>query len=76
MHTGAVVSWISRTQHCVTLSSTEAEYIAMANDMKEIMFSNRIFLALLGLEARRKNVEVFEDNEGVTQIAKDPLSSA
>ena len=28
----------SRTQHCVTLSTTEAEYVALAEQPKEGMF--------------------------------------
>ena len=35
---GAAVSASSRTQHCVTLSTTEAEYVAMAEGAKEGMF--------------------------------------
>ena len=32
---GAAVSWFSRTQKCVTLSTSEAEYIAMTDGLKE-----------------------------------------
>ena len=38
MYGGAAVSSTSRTQHCVTLSTTEAEYVAMAEGAKECMF--------------------------------------
>ena len=32
------VSWFSRTQKCVTLSTTEAEYVALADVIKEVFF--------------------------------------
>ena len=35
---GAAVSWFSRTQKCVTLSTSEAEYVAMADSIKEALF--------------------------------------
>ena len=35
---GACVCWFSRTQKCVTLSTTEAEYVALADTIKEAMF--------------------------------------
>ncbi|CAM9474333.1 unnamed protein product, partial [Sphacelaria rigidula] len=38
MYGGVVVSATSRTQHCVTLSTTEAEYVAMAEGAKEGLF--------------------------------------
>ena len=31
----------SRTQHCVTLSTTESEYVALAKGAKEGMFVSR-----------------------------------
>ena len=35
---GACVCWSSRNQKCVTLSTTEAEYAALADTIKEAMF--------------------------------------
>ena len=32
---GAAIAWISRTQKCVTLSTTEAEYVAITDTLKE-----------------------------------------
>ena len=34
---GACVQWFSSTQKCVTLSTTEAEYVIMAETMKEVL---------------------------------------
>ena len=38
MCAGACVCWFSRSQKCVTLSTTEAEYVALADTIKEAMF--------------------------------------
>lgn len=35
---GAVVCWLSRTQHFVTLSSTENEYVSLVETVKELLF--------------------------------------
>ena len=36
---GALVSWFSRTQKCVNLSATEAEYAAMVARIKEALYA-------------------------------------
>ena len=38
MCAGPCVCWFSRTQKCVTLSTTEAEYVALADTIKEVIF--------------------------------------
>ncbi|CAB1112502.1 unnamed protein product [Ectocarpus sp. CCAP 1310/34] len=37
MCVGGCISWFSRTQKCVTLSTTEAEYASLADVMKEVL---------------------------------------
>ena len=39
---GAAVYWFSRTQKCVTLSTTEAEYVAMSECAKEALFMRHV----------------------------------
>ena len=39
---GAAVSWFSRTQKCVTLSTTEAEYVAMGDAVEEAIFMRHV----------------------------------
>ena len=69
----------SRTQHRVTLSTTEAEYVAMAEGTKEGLFVRSV----LSFMQRRKNkvnsnvykMEILEDNERAKAMAENPLSS-
>ena len=42
MCAGACVCWFSRTQKCVTLSTTEAEYVALADTIKEDFLAVRV----------------------------------
>ena len=35
---GGCVSWFSSTQKCVALSTTEAEYVALADVIKEVFY--------------------------------------
>ena len=42
MSAGGPVSWYSKTQKCVTLSTTQAEYVAMSDVAKEILFLRKV----------------------------------
>ena len=42
MCAGGPVSWHSKTQKCVTLSTTQAEYEAISDMGKEIFFSRQV----------------------------------
>ncbi|CAB1115735.1 unnamed protein product [Ectocarpus sp. CCAP 1310/34] len=72
---GGAVSWFSRTQKCVTLSTTEAEYVALGDVVKEILFLRQIWrftLPQVGMPC----IPVFEDIQGVIQLAQNPISNS
>ena len=68
------VSWFSRTQKCVSTSSSEAEYISLAECTKEAMFV-RYVLEFLEPGKRLPPIVLREDNEGAIHLAQNPLSS-
>ena len=71
---GAAVSWASRTQRCVTLS-TAAEHVALGEGVKEALFTGAV-LSFTCPELTGSCVRVFEDNQGVIALAENPLSYA
>ena len=66
---GGTVSWRSKRQEIVALSSTEAEYIALSFAAKELMWL-RSFLKDLGYE-QQSNL-LYENNQGSTALSKNP----
>ncbi|CAM9967793.1 unnamed protein product [Sphacelaria rigidula] len=79
MYGGISVSSTSRTQHCVTLSTTEADYVAMAEGAKECMFFRSVPSSLRPRVVLGRQVEydivLYEDNEGAKALADKPFSS-
>ena len=72
---GTLVSWFSSRQKCVAPSATEAEYVAMADGVKEALYVRR-YLVFLIPSMGSPNIGVFEDNKGVIDLAKTPVSSS
>ena len=66
---GGLVSWKSKTQGSVTLSSTEAEYVAMATCAMEMMFIKQI------VESTTFKVKLpmvlYVDNTGAIELARN-----
>lgn len=67
---GNTVSWKAQLQHIVALSSTEAEYIALTEAVKEAMWLKR-FVKELGVKL--EGAVVLCDNQGAVQLAKNSV---
>jgi hypothetical protein len=67
---GCLVSWCSKKQSVVALSSTEAEYYALAESMKECIWTSSL-IRELGLQDAR--FTVFEDNQSCIQLSNNPV---
>ena len=71
---GGAVSWSSKRQPTVALSSTEAEYMALTHATKEAIWL-KMFLAELGMVLKSPLV-LYEDNQSSVQLAKHPIHHA
>jgi len=71
---GGVVSWSSKKQSSVALSSTEAEYMALTQAAKEAIWLRRL-LDELGFRAQEppSPTLIYEDNQSATALAKNPV---
>ena len=72
---GGCVLWFSRTQKCVTLSTTEADYVAMAYVLKEVLFLRQVWRFMLP-EVGMSCIPIFEGNEGVIQLTRNPITNS
>ncbi|KAJ9509995.1 hypothetical protein QJQ45_011674 [Haematococcus lacustris] len=74
MH-GAAVSWSSRRQPTVAVSTTEAEYMAASAAAKEALWL-RVLLADLSVGSAVEPVTIMCDNEAAITLIKHPIASA
>ena len=70
---GTIANASSTTQHCVTLSTSDAEYVAMAQGAKTALFTKAV-LDFLQPELANGTIDLFEDNQGAIAIAENPIS--
>ena len=73
---GTLVAWFSRTQKCVTLSTTEGEYVTMADGVKETLHVRGGLVFLMPSLGSTSVGVFFEHNKGAIDLAKNPLSSS
>ena len=74
MFGGGPVSWSSKTQKSVALSSCEAEYIALSAATQEAIYLRNI---LEQLEfPQHQATMIYEDNQGCIAISKNPVQLA
>ena len=65
---GGAVSWQSRLQKCVALSTTEAEFIVATEASKELLWMKK-FLSELGFQQERP--QLFCDSQSAIHLAKN-----
>ena len=71
---GGPISWQSKKQPTVALSSTEAKYMALTQAAKEAIWLQGL-LSELGIKETRPTT-ILEDNQGCIALAKNPTSHA
>ena len=60
---------------CVTLSTTEAEYVALADVLKEVLFLRQLWRVMVP-QAGMPCIPVFEDYQGALQLAHNPNTNS
>ena len=69
---GPLVSYKSRKQQSVALSTCEAEYMALSAATQEVKFLSQLLTDMTGKE-QTKGVVLFVDNQGAIALAKNPV---
>ena len=67
---GAAVSWRSKKQPCVALSTAEAEYVALASAAQEAIWMRQLTAELSTTPTGATTT--FEDNQSAICMAKNP----
>ena len=68
---GGAISWMSRAQCTIALSSTEAEYVALSDCSRQVVWMH----TLLGeLGYKMKPIPICGDNQGSIFIASNPVT--
>ena len=72
MMSGAAITWSSKKQPVVALSTTEAEYVALSAATQEAVWLSRL---LSDIKAPpQMPILIKEDNQGTIAIARNPVS--
>lgn len=66
---GTAVTWQSRKQSCVALSTAEAEYVSLAGAAQEAVWLRQL---IKDLTKKCEPVKIFEDNQSAIAIARNP----
>ncbi len=68
---GGAISWLSKKQAVIALSTSEAEYIALSLAAQEAAWLQKL---LLELQMPPQPIIMMEDNQGATALAKNPIA--
>ena len=69
---GPLISWKSKKQQSVALSTCEAEYMALAAAVQETKFLRQLLKDMIGCE-EKESVVLYVDNQGAIALAKNPV---
>ncbi|CAM9924801.1 unnamed protein product, partial [Choristocarpus tenellus] len=72
--TRGAISWMSKVQRVVALSSTESEYIALSSVAQELLFLRSVF-EFIQPQFPRRCIDLFEDNDGACKLVRNAISS-
>ena len=72
VHYSGGVCWASRKQSVVSLSSTEAEYIALTLAVKEVLWLRTLFLELVAPRHGKEISAIPFANQGAIALSKNP----
>ena len=72
---GARVCWFSRNQKCVTLSTSEAEYVDLGDAVKELLLLRQVRRFMLPSKVM-PCFPIFEDNHGAVQLVQNPVTNS
>jgi hypothetical protein len=70
---GGAISWNSKRQPTVAVSTTEAEYMSAASAVKEGLWLRKLFVSL---DINLPTVDIMCDNQSAIKLLKNPLFSA
>ena len=70
---GGPISWLSKKQSVVALSTSEAEYVVLSLATQEAIWIRRL---LTELNISTKPVMLMEDNQAAIAIARNPVAHA
>ena len=73
MLNGGAVSWTSKQQEVVALSTTEAEYVAVSRAGQSAVHFRQLMHDVH--QRQRGPTTVYEDNEGAVKLANNPMAS-
>lgn len=70
MYNDSIISWRSALQECVAISTTESEYVAASEAVKEVIWLRRLFDELI--PGQNNDVKFYMDNMGAVRLVKNP----
>ena len=73
LYRGGAISWNSRLQKTIALSSTESEYMALKEAIKEQIFIRSLISEINDLTGPISVTDIYSDSRPAIDYAKDPL---